>query len=85
MYFQEGGGLRSRYLSRTLGLMEEGVDPPELGICPKIRAWVLKVPIGLGLCPWAVKSQRKGFVRIVTCESDLSSDVVDMMLETELN
>jgi hypothetical protein len=64
--------------------MEEGVDPAESKICAEVRAWVLKVPIGLGLCPWAVKSQRKGFVRIVTCESDLSSDVVDMMLETEI-
>jgi len=63
--------------------MEEGGDPAETKICAEVRAWVLKVPIGLGLCPRAVKSQRKGLFRIVTCESELSSDVADM-LETEI-
>ena len=63
--------------------MEGGGGPSESRICAEVRSWVLKVPVGLGLCPWAIKSQSKGLLRIVTCESELSADGAEM-LETEI-
>lgn len=63
--------------------MEEGGGLSESRICAEVRSWVLKVPVGLGLCPWAIKSQSKGLLRIVTCQSELSADVAKM-LETEI-
>jgi len=41
--------------------------------------WVLHMPIGLGLCPWAIKSNNKGLINIITCENDTASDVADMV------
>ena len=32
-----------------------------------VRSWVIKVPIGLGLCPWAGTSYKRGLLRIATC------------------
>ena len=41
--------------------------------------WVLRMPIGLGLCPWAIKSNNKGLLNIITCTSDTASDVTDIV------
>jgi len=41
--------------------------------------WVLCMPIGLGLCPWAIKSNNKGLLNIITCTSDTASDVADIV------
>jgi len=41
--------------------------------------WVLHMPIGLGLCPWAIKSNNKGLLNIITCTSDTASDVTDIV------
>ena len=41
--------------------------------------WVLRMPIGLGLCPWAIKSNNKGLLNIITSESDTTSDVTNIV------
>lgn len=54
-------------------------DDTETEYASKVREWASKVPIGLGLCPWAGKSRNKGLLRIVTCECDASSDAAEMI------
>jgi hypothetical protein len=39
------------------------------------QAWTRKVPIGLGLCPWAARSDAKGLLQYVICEETNPSDV----------
>eukprot|EP00956_Cyclotella_meneghiniana_P002187 scaffold2434_cov70-Cyclotella_meneghiniana.AAC.9 len=46
--------------------------------------WALSVPIGLGLCPWAIQSHREGKLRIVKCDGKYASDVADK-LENEIS
>lgn len=41
--------------------------------------WVLRMPIGLGMCPWAIKSNNKGLLNIITCTSDTASNVTDIV------
>ena len=43
-----------------------------------IQRWVLQVPIGLGLCPWAGRSHRNGNLRYVTCTSEQPEEVMKM-------
>ena len=43
------------------------------------RSWVKKVPIGLGLCPWAGKSNNRGLLQIVTCDTESPVDVVSIV------
>ena len=43
--------------------------------------WTLDVPIGLGLCPWAVKSHNMGRLRIVHCNGDMRSDVCSILTD----
>ena len=45
--------------------------------------WTLSVPIGLGLCPWAVKSYNQGRLRIVTCNGEEATDVATI-IENEI-
>lgn len=40
-----------------------------------VRSWVNHVPIGLGLCPWAMKSRRLGRLYYKTCQGTTPSDV----------
>ncbi|KAL3792006.1 hypothetical protein ACHAWO_012608 [Cyclotella atomus] len=46
--------------------------------------WTISVPIGLGLCPWAIKSHNHQRLRIVTCETEMPSDV-PALLEREIS
>ncbi len=48
-----------------------------------VRAWVLKVPIGLGLCPWAGASAKRGLLRIASCKNDTPAEVTQV-LENEI-
>eukprot|EP00747_Dinoflagellata_sp_TGD_P206921 gnl/TRDRNA2_/TRDRNA2_80551_c0_seq1.p1 gnl/TRDRNA2_/TRDRNA2_80551_c0~~gnl/TRDRNA2_/TRDRNA2_80551_c0_seq1.p1 ORF type:complete len:400 (-),score=46.40 gnl/TRDRNA2_/TRDRNA2_80551_c0_seq1:47-1246(-) len=41
----------------------------------EVQAWAERVVVGLGMCPWAVKAQRGGLLRYVTCEGKKPSDV----------
>lgn len=45
-----------------------------------VRLWAEKVPIGLGLCPWAMKSKRDGRLKYSTCEGNLPSDVAALII-----
>jgi len=50
----------------------------------KVQSWAERVPIGLGLCPWAIKSQRQGRLKYITCEGNVPSDVaILIILEAE--
>ena len=47
-------------------------------VCPEqhqTQQWTHHIPIGLGLCPWAVKSYNKGLLRYVICNSENPHDV----------
>lgn len=73
-------------------------DTPKYSPCPKyashqddnekeyereVRAWILRVPIGLGLCPWAGMSEKRGLLRIASCKSDTPAEVTQV-LENEI-
>lgn len=45
----------------------------------QVQSWVLQVPIGMGLCPWAGKSHRAGNLRYVTCSSKLPEQVMEVV------
>jgi hypothetical protein len=45
-----------------------------------VKNWTDKVPIGLGLCPWAIKSRNKGRLRYVTCEGTTTEAVSNRIL-----
>ena len=45
------------------------------------RQWTERIPIGLGLCPWAGKSLRLDRLRIVVCDAHLIQDVRTCVLE----
>lgn len=48
------------------------------------QQWTLSVPIGLGLCPWAIKSHNRERLKIISCSSDNSTDVATMV-ENEIS
>jgi len=41
----------------------------------QVKNWSLRIPIGLGLCPWASKSHNQGNLRYVTATSETPRDV----------
>lgn len=41
----------------------------------RVRLWTQRIPIGLGLCPWAVKSQIRGRLKFTTCKGEAPLDV----------
>ena len=43
----------------------------------QVRLWTERIPIGLGLCPWAMKSQRYHRLFYKTCSASQPSDVMD--------
>ena len=45
------------------------------------RQWTERVPIGLGLCPWAGRSLRSGRLRVVACDAVVSENVGVFVLE----
>ena len=46
----------------------------------EVQQWAQHIPIGLGLCPWAIKSQKQGRIKYVTCEGSTSSVVGNMIV-----
>lgn len=40
-----------------------------------VREWTQLVPIGLGLCPWAITSQRKRRINYIACEKSIPSEI----------
>jgi len=46
----------------------------------QVQSWTDRIPIGLGLCPWAGKSRSQGRLRYVTCEGNDPSCVAQMVL-----
>ena len=57
---------------------DRGIIIPECNRCAIVdqtRRGTQRVPIGLGLCPWAGRSLRLDRLRIVACEEMLPSDV----------
>lgn len=57
-----------------------GEDDDDDQYAQLVRKWAQRVPIGLGFCPWAVKSQRQGLVRYVTCPAKNLSGVLEHVL-----
>lgn len=55
--------------------------PPDSDYASKVKNWTARVPICLGLCPWAVKSSNKGHLRYVTCHSDNIADVAKLIVK----
>lgn len=45
------------------------------------RQWTERIPIGLGLCPWAGKSLRSGGLQINACNAHEAADVGPFVLE----
>jgi hypothetical protein len=43
----------------------------------------MKVPIGMGLCPWAGKSHNRGLIRVAACDCELPGDAA-AVLESEI-
>ena len=50
----------------------------------RTRAWTQQVPIGLGLCPWAVRSQATGRLHYVVCQATQPEHVVQTLQEEAL-
>ena len=46
----------------------------------KVKEWVERIPIGLGFCPWAIKSNIAKRLRYVTCFGTNPSSVANMVL-----
>lgn len=46
----------------------------------QVRSWTERIPIGLGLCPWAIKSNKQGRSKYITCEGNTPSDVTKLIL-----
>lgn len=58
-----------------------GMQPTQLcEYATQVQSWTKRIPIGLGLCPWAGKSQSQGRLRYMTCECDTPSDVAQLIL-----
>ena len=47
----------------------------------QLRQWTKQIPIGLGLCPWAGKSERQGRLKYTTCEAISPSNVAIQILK----
>lgn len=44
-----------------------------------MQAWAVRVPIGLGLCPWAAKAHFQGRLRYVTCSGESAADAARLI------
>jgi hypothetical protein len=53
--------------------------PPDTEYAQQVQRWTTRIPIGLGLCPWAGRSHNQGRLRYVTCEGDKPADVVELI------
>jgi hypothetical protein len=53
--------------------------PPDTEYAQQVQSWTARIPIGLGLCPWAGRSHNQGRLRYVTCEGDKPADVVELI------
>jgi hypothetical protein len=49
-------------------------SPPDTDSARQVQSWAVRVPIGLGLCPWAGKAHFQGRLRYVTCLGKSPSD-----------
>lgn len=45
----------------------------------EVRKWVMKIPVGLGLCPWAGTAAKRGLLRISTCDGDTPTAVTHVL------
>ena len=54
-------------------------DAPRDQHAAEVEEWALRIPIGLGLCPWAGKSHNSGALRVVTCEGTSPAEVAKTM------
>jgi hypothetical protein len=50
-------------------------DEDEYDAAQQVRLWTERVPIGLGLCPWAMKSSRLERLKYTTCHDTTPCDV----------
>ncbi len=55
-------------------------EAEERGCADAVREWTMKIPIGMGFCPWASKSHCRGLIRIVECHEIRPMDVTGFML-----
>jgi hypothetical protein len=79
---EHGGGPREESPSRAR-LSRYYSNPDAECAAEAVGAWAMKVPIGMGLCPWAGKSRNRGLLRIVSCDCELPGDAADV-LESEI-
>ncbi|KAL7528680.1 hypothetical protein ACHAWF_002664 [Thalassiosira exigua] len=52
------------------GADDADVDDDDDPAARAVRKWAADVPVGMGLCPWAVRSLSRGILRVVACRSD---------------
>ena len=45
----------------------------------QVQAWTRAIPIGLGLCPWAMKAQRQNLLYYRTCTATTPSEVASLI------
>ena len=67
--------------SPTTARRDDGDDRHFLA---RTRTWTQQVPIGLGLCPWAVRSQAKGRLHYAVCHATQSEHVAQLLEEEAL-
>ena len=49
----------------------------------RMQQWTVKIPIGLGLCPWASKAHHHGNIRYVVCGSETSPAEIEQRILQE--
>ena len=58
-------------------------DDDDTKYAREVRKWAMKIPVGLGLCPWAGTATKRGLLRITTCDGDTPT-AVSHVLEHEI-
>ena len=53
---------------------------PDTTYASEVQEWTVRIPIGLGLCPWAGQSHSQGRLRYVTYEGCTPSDVAQLIV-----
>ena len=53
--------------------------PPDTDSAGQVQSWAVRVPIGLGLCPWAGKAHSQGRLRYVTCTGTSPADAARLV------
>lgn len=53
--------------------------PPDTEHARQVQSWAVRVPIGLGLCPWAGKAHFQGRLRYVTCAESSPADAAQLV------